>query len=67
MVEQQETIRRGSINKLDELYDLANVDNQSINLIIYNRDKMLVSQNKDDFIQGYNDVNSNFLGKILID
>ena len=52
---------------MDELYDLANVDNQSINLIIYNRDKMLVSQNKDDFIQGYNDVNSNFLGKILID
>ena len=46
-----------SINKLDDMDGLANLDDQSINLIMNNRDKILTTQNKDS-----NKVNSNALG-----
>ena len=54
-----------SLNRIDD--DLLNDEEQSIHLIMDNKDKHLVSKNKEEFIQGFNDVNSHFLGKTLID
>ena len=59
--------RAQSTESLNNIQDLIDDDQQSINLIMDNKDKHLVSQNKDDFIQGYHDVNSDFLGRTLID
>ena len=56
-----------SLNKLDDMGDMAEMDDQSIHVITDDRDKLLITENKDEFLQGYHDVNSNALGRILID
>ena len=42
--------RAQSNESLNSIQDLTNDEEQSINLIMDNKDKHLVSQNKDDFI-----------------
>lgn len=56
-----------SINNIDDGGDYNEMDTQSINLILDNDDRITITQNKDNFIKGYHDVNSNALGKILLE
>lgn len=54
-------------NIIDENGDSNEFDDQSINLILDNNDRITITKNKEDFIKEYNDVNSNALGKILLE
>ena len=56
-----------SLNNLDDRGEVGEIDDQSINLILDDGDKTLITQRPSEFIQGYNEVNSNALGGILID